>query len=166
MLTNISASDQEWWLFISKPQKDDSQNEHASLEAYIENGTLFNMPLTVLIESEMKLIDIKKLLDNLTETNTKVSSSVVNSLAGYKSSATVENPIQNNDSKLTPSVRQPTVLKMAFLITQKNGRLLKINLITFIYTRNNNIFYKDTSKNTPMSQELKAGKSNSGNESN
>lgn len=126
MLTNISASDQEWWLFLSKPQKDDSQNDQASLETYIENGTLFNMPLTVLIESDMKLIDIKKLLDNLTETNTKVSGSVVNSLAGYKSLASVGNPIQNNDSKLTPSVSQPIILKMAFLITQKKGRLLKL----------------------------------------
>ena len=119
MLTNISASEQEWWLFVSKPQK--NVDEEVSLEAYIESGALFNMPLTILIESDMKLIDIKNLLDNLTETNTNVSSTGgPSSLPSGKSVFPDSfNPSQNNDSKLTPLVAKPTVLKMAFLITQK-----------------------------------------------
>jgi len=103
LLTSIATSDQEWWLFLSQ----DRANKEASLEELVDNGSLFNMPLTVLIENDMKLIDLKILLDNLTETNTKVAST-----DGLVTAGTSAN------SKLTPA--SCSVLKMSFLVTQKN----------------------------------------------
>ncbi len=112
LLTNISTSDQEWWLFIKQQQ----ENKEASLESLIEDGSLFNMPLTVLIENDMKLIDLKILLDNLTETNTKVAASSSAATVVQEGLTTFS---ASSNSKLTPIVS--TVLKMSFLVTQKKS---------------------------------------------
>ena len=128
LLTSIATNEQEWWLYLNKNNnKDtlDSKTTEASLEVLMENGSLFNMPLTFLIENDMKLIDLKILLDNLTETNTKVVTSSSSQESGASSGLT---PLVNNfssngaqqksSSKLTPP-HQQNVLNISFLVTQK-----------------------------------------------
>lgn len=131
MLTSLGVNEQEWWLF-TKTQEQKDHVSQLTLEELIENGCLFNMPLTILIENDMKLIDLKILLDNLTETNTKVgASSTDTSLSGFTSIATSSNSVSKN-SKLTPP--NTNVLNMSFLVTQKKiGTLCLKNFSFMIY---------------------------------
>lgn len=117
ILTSVNVNEQEWWLYLLDLDKDDiNEFQEISLEDQIENGIIFSMPLTVLIENNMKLVDLKALLDNLTETNTKVSTSSSNSLSNL-TPASVSDGTKN--SKLTATTNQANIIRMSFLVTQK-----------------------------------------------
>ena len=114
MLTSLATNEQEWWLFNDNEMID---TQELSLEVLIESGLLFNMPLTVLIENDMKLVDLKKLLDDLTESNTKSSSS--SSAMSSFTPLAHSNNIVNKNSKLTPLNGTTKISKLSFLVTQK-----------------------------------------------
>jgi hypothetical protein len=90
---------------------DFNENEsNSDLKILIEAGLLFSMPLTMLIENELNLVEIKQLLNNLTETNTKTATN----LAEFN-----KKPSNNNikNSKTTPPLASSC--KMSFLVTSK-----------------------------------------------
>lgn len=124
MLTGLSTNEQEWWLFNDH---ETFETQELSLEVLIESGLLFNMPLTVLIENDVKLVDLKKLLDELTESNAKSSSSSSASAISSFEPLAYSNNIVNKNSKLTPMNGATNVSKLYFLVTQKTpGIYIKI----------------------------------------
>ena len=100
-LSNLNVNEQEWWLYLNP----DLNQEETSLEKLIESGDLFNMPLNVLIDNDLTLLEIKNLLDNLTESNTKIATSTsvpaisTSSLSLATSQTNLTDP---TNSKLTP----------------------------------------------------------------
>ena len=118
-LSNMNINEQEWWLYLNP----EINQEETCLEQLIESGHLFNMPLNVLIENDLTLLEISSLLDKLTESNTKIATSAsvpmisTSSLSLATSQTNLFNPA---NSKLTPQ-NKSNICKIGFLVTSKKS---------------------------------------------
>lgn len=114
-LIDLSTNEQEWWFAKLLNTNSNNNMDNTSLDVLIENGTVLNLPLNLMIKNDSNLNEIKTFYETLSESNMKTGVSSGSGSIKFTSAVTT------NDSKLTPPNQSDQIYKLSFLVTAKSA---------------------------------------------
>ena len=143
LITSLYASDQEWWLYLDKSGKEETEaemkgyNDQAAFHQLIEAQKLFPIPLTTMIEDDLSLAKMKEMLDEMSSESGSARTGASNPASNGGAETTSQknsmcDATNPSSSKLLNSKMpvQATIstfkqvskaaIRMAFVVTVKN----------------------------------------------
>jgi hypothetical protein len=118
-LIDLSTNEQEWWFAKLLNTNNNNNMDNTSLDVLIENGTVLNLPLNLMIKNDSNLNEIKTFYETLSESNMKTG--VSSGSGSIKFTSTAAAASTTNDSKLTPLNQSDQIYKLSFLVTAKSA---------------------------------------------